>query len=157
VHIHVHEHGTISSVAVVLLVAVAAIIVGVVLAALGRAGELASAPADVAPVELGTASAADIAMFRPPMALVGYSIQATEDALQVIAQSVTERDVEIASLRQRLAPTHEQTPDITQRLPSASDRAEWPAEPRPPDPPQHPPLASDRADWPSDGVSGLDG
>ena len=121
----------------VLLFAVAAIIVGVVLAALGHAGEMAPAPADVAPTDVGTVSAADIAMLRPPMALWGYNMQATDDALQVIARSVTDRDVEIASLRsqlaQALAPL---TPDAAQH---------------------HPPFASDHADWPADGASGFDG
>lgn len=124
----------------VLLVAVAAIIVGVVLAALGQVGEMAPAPADVAPVDVGTVSAADIAMLRPPMALWGYNMQATDDALQVIAQSVTERDVEIASLRNQLAQVCK---------PQAS-------EPLAPDSAQ-PPFASDRADWPAGGVSGVDG
>jgi hypothetical protein len=37
------------------------------------------------------------------MSLWGYNAQATEDALRVIARSVTERDVEIATLRRELA------------------------------------------------------
>jgi hypothetical protein len=37
------------------------------------------------------------------MSLWGYNAQATEDALRVIARSVTARDVEIATLRRELA------------------------------------------------------
>src|SRR5262249_20941659 len=39
----------------------------------------------------------------PPMSLWGYTAQATEDALRVIAQPVTERDVESAPLRRERA------------------------------------------------------
>ncbi len=86
-----------------LLVAAAAILGGVVLAALGRAGEMATFAGDTAPIELGEVSATDVALLRPPMSLWGYNAQATEDALRVIARSVTARDVEIATLRRELA------------------------------------------------------
>jgi len=88
---------------VVLLVAAIAILVGVVLASLGRAGEMADFPGDTPPMEMDEVSATDVALLRPPMSLWGYNAQATEDALRVIAQSVTERDVEIATLRRELA------------------------------------------------------
>jgi hypothetical protein len=87
----------------VLLVAAAAILGGVVLAALGRAGEMATFAGDTAPIELDEVSATDVALLRPPMSLWGYNAQATEDALRVIARSVTARDVEIATLRRELA------------------------------------------------------
>jgi hypothetical protein len=87
----------------VLLVAAAAILVGVVLAALGRAGEMATFAGDTAPIELDEVSATDVALLRPPMSLWGYNAQATEDALRVIARSVSARDVEIATLRRELA------------------------------------------------------
>src|SRR5205814_4475267 len=58
---------------------------------------------DTAPIELDEVSATDVALLRPPMSLWGYNAQATEDALRVIAHSVTERDVEIATLRRELA------------------------------------------------------
>ncbi len=89
--------------AVVLLVAAVVILVGVVLASLGRAGEMADFPSDTPPIELDEVSATDVALLRPPMSLWGYNAQATEDALRVIARSVTERDVEIATLRRELA------------------------------------------------------
>ena len=88
---------------VVLLVAAAAILGGVVLAALGRAGEMATFAGDTAPLELDEVSATDVALLRPPMSLWGYNAQATEDALRVIARSVVARDVEIATLRRELA------------------------------------------------------
>jgi len=81
----------------------AAILGGVVLAALGRAGEMATFAGDTAPIELDEVTAADVALLRPPMSLWGYNVQATEDALRVIARSVTARDVEIATLRKELA------------------------------------------------------
>jgi len=87
----------------VLLVAAAAILGGVVVAALGRAGEMATFAGDTAPIELNEVSATDVALLRPPMSLWGYNAQATEDALRVIARSVTARDVEIATLRRELA------------------------------------------------------
>ena len=79
------------------------ILIGVVLASLGRAGEMADFPSDTPPMELDEVSATDVALLRPPMSLWGYNAQATEDALRVIARSVTERDVEIATLRRELA------------------------------------------------------
>ena len=88
---------------IVLLVAAAAILGGVVVAALGRAGEMATFAGDTAPIELDEVSATDVALLRPPMSLWGYNAQATEDALRVIARSVVARDVEIATLRRELA------------------------------------------------------
>jgi hypothetical protein len=89
---------------VILLLAGLAIVGGVVLAALGRAGEMATFPGDGAPLELGTAgvSPADVALLRPPTALWGYQVQATEEALGAIARSMAARDAEIATLRWQL-------------------------------------------------------
>jgi hypothetical protein len=88
---------------VAVLIAAAAILAGATLAALGRAGEMATFAGDTAPMELDEVSATDVALLRPPMSLWGYNAQATEDALRVIARSVTARDVEIATLRRELA------------------------------------------------------
>lgn len=88
---------------VVLLIAAIAILGGVALAALGRAGEMAMFATDHAPIDLGEVTAAGVASLRPPMSLWGYDAQATEEALRVIARSVTARDVEIATLRRELA------------------------------------------------------
>jgi hypothetical protein len=88
---------------VVLLVAALVILGGVVLAALGRVGEMATFASDTPPMDLDEVSATDVALLRPPMSLWGYNAQATEDALRVIARAVTARDVEITTLRRELA------------------------------------------------------
>ncbi len=89
--------------AIVLLAAAAAIIVGVIAAALGRGGELAHFAADAPRWDAELATAADVALLRPPSALFGYSPHVTDDALGQIARLITERDVEIARLRSRVA------------------------------------------------------
>jgi hypothetical protein len=89
---------------VLLLLAGAVILAGVVAVAMGHGGEMAEFPSDYIPPTLGDLlTAADVAMVRPPAALWGYNTQVTDEALSRIAQIVTERDVEIAVLRQRLA------------------------------------------------------
>jgi len=88
---------------VLLLLVIAVVILGgVVLAVLGRADTMVSFHADSAPLELGNVSAADVAMLSPPLSLWGYNAQVTDEALQQIAQAVSARDVEIATLRRQL-------------------------------------------------------
>jgi hypothetical protein len=88
----------------VLILASAAILVGVVSVAIGRGGEMAEFAGDYPPCEADDLmTAADVALLRPPSALWGYNVQATDEALGRIAQVVTERDVEIAALRRQLA------------------------------------------------------
>jgi hypothetical protein len=48
-------------------------------------------------------SATDVALLRPPTALWGYNMQVTDEALDRIARSVRDRDIEIAFLRRKLA------------------------------------------------------
>lgn len=92
------------TVSVLLLLAGAVILAGVVAVAMGHGGEMAEFPSDYIPPSLGDLlTAADVAMLRPPSALWGYNTQVTDEALSRIAQIVTERDVEIAVLRQQLA------------------------------------------------------
>jgi hypothetical protein len=92
------------TVPVLLLLAGAVILAGVVAVAMGHGGEMAEFPSDYVPPTLGDLlTAADVAMLRPPAALWGYNTQVTDEALSRIAQIVTERDVEIAVLRQQLA------------------------------------------------------
>ena len=92
------------TVPVLLLLAGAVILAGVVAVAMGHGGEMAEFPSDYVPPALGDLlTAADVAMLRPPAALWGYNTQVTDEALSRIAQIVTERDVEIAVLRQQLA------------------------------------------------------
>ena len=95
------SRGTIRSVPILLLLAGAVILAGVVVVAMGRGGEMAEFAMDYVPPDVMTA--ADVAMLRPPSAAWGYSAQVTDEALGQIAQLISERDVEIAVLRQQLA------------------------------------------------------
>ena len=81
----------------VIVVAVAA---GTVLVARGRGGELSVERNDYLELELGPVSATDIALLRPPMALWGYNMQATDEALDRVAASIRDRDVRIVALEQ---------------------------------------------------------
>jgi hypothetical protein len=95
------RRGTIRTVPILLLLAAAVILVGVVSVAMGHGGEMAEFATDYLPPDL--VSAADVVLLRPPSALWGYNVQVTDEALNRIAQAITERDVEIAVLRQQLA------------------------------------------------------
>jgi hypothetical protein len=95
------RRGTIRIVPILLLLAAAVILVGVVSVAMGHGGEMAEFAMDYLPPDLVTA--ADVALLRPPSAIWGYNAQVTDEALNQIAQVITERDVEIAVLRQQLA------------------------------------------------------
>ena len=93
---------------VILLLAAAAILGCVVLAALGRAGEMAAFPSDAPPLRVDELNGISCGGYRGvsdtfASALWGYNVSATEEALGVIARSVTARDVEIARLRRELA------------------------------------------------------
>jgi hypothetical protein len=88
---------------VLFLVAVVAVLAGVYLAATGRGGELAYERVDHAPLDLGPVSAPDIAMLRPPTAMWGYNMQVTDEALDLVARAMRDRDVTIAYLQQQLA------------------------------------------------------
>lgn len=88
---------------VVLLVAAAVILVGMIVVAIGRGGEMAEFTADVRPVDADIETAADVALLRPPVALWGYDKRSTDEALNLVARTVTERDVEIATLRRQIA------------------------------------------------------
>jgi hypothetical protein len=88
---------------VVLLVTAAAIGVGMIVVAMGRGGEMAEFTADVRPVDAEIETATDVALLRPPAALWGYDKRATDQALNLVARTVTERDVEIATLRRQIA------------------------------------------------------
>ncbi len=86
---------------ILLLLAGVVILVGVVGVAMGRGGEMAEFASDYVPPDVMTA--ADVAMLRPPSSLWGYNVQITDEALSQVAQLISERDVEIAVLRQQLA------------------------------------------------------
>lgn len=85
---------------VVLLIAVVVIVAVAVFCALGRGGQLSAERTDYAPLELGPVSATDVALLRPPTSLWGYDVQATDDAMDRIAESIRERDVRIVALEQ---------------------------------------------------------
>ena len=81
-------------------VIVVAVVAGAVLVARGRGGELSVEGNDYRELELGPVSATDIALLHPPMALWGYNMQATDEALDRIAASIRDRDVRIVALEQ---------------------------------------------------------
>src|SRR5512142_2252959 len=92
------------TVPVLLFLAGAVILAGVVGVAMGRGGEMAEFASDyLPPIMDDVVTAADVASVRPPSALWGYNVQVTDEAFSRMAQVVTERDVEIAVLRQQLA------------------------------------------------------
>lgn len=83
----------------VLLAAAIAILAGVVAVAMGWGGELAASSRDLPPVSLWATSAADVAMLRLPAGVLGYQREATDQALYAISLLVSDRDAEIARLR----------------------------------------------------------
>jgi hypothetical protein len=100
-----------------MLVVAVVILAGVVAVASGRGGEMAVPEPDYPPIDLGPVSAADVALLRPPSAAWGYNMRVTDEALDVIARAVTERDVQIAALQQQVS-------DLRERLGGGA----WPAE-----------------------------
>jgi hypothetical protein len=120
------------NVPVVMLVAGVAVLAGIIAVAVGRGGELAFFRADYAPLKLDEIAATDIVLFRPPMALWGYSVQATDEALNRIAEALTERDIEITALRQQVANLEASTPPGRRRVHGVlgrRDRADRPGRP----------------------------
>jgi hypothetical protein len=91
------------NVPVVMLVAAAVVLAGVVYVATGRGGELAFFQADYAPLKMDEVTSTDVALLRPPTALWGYNMHATDEALSRIASAITERDIEISALQQQVA------------------------------------------------------
>lgn len=85
---------------VVLLLAGLVILIAVILVAAGRGGELPAERADYVPLDLGPASATDVALLRPPTNAWGYNMQATDEAMAQVAESIRERDVRIVALEQ---------------------------------------------------------
>lgn len=84
---------------VLIVIAIVAVLAAVVFVASGRWGDMpATERSDFAPLEMGPVSATDVVLLRPPTALWGYNQQATDDALERIAESIRERDVRIVAL-----------------------------------------------------------
>lgn len=86
----------------VLIVVAVAIVAAVAVVAMGRGGEMAKFIPDVRPLDADIETAADVALLRPPAAMWGYDKRATDEALNAVAQTVTDRDIEIAALRRQL-------------------------------------------------------
>ena len=81
-------------------VVIVAVVAVAVLVARGRGGELSAERSDYRELELGPVSPTDIALLRPPTALWGYNMQATDEAMDRIAASVRDRDIRIVALEQ---------------------------------------------------------
>jgi hypothetical protein len=85
---------------VVAIIAILAIVAVTVFAFRGRFGEMSVERADYVPLDLGPVSATDVALLRPPTSMWGYNVQATDEAMEQIAESIRERDVRIVALEQ---------------------------------------------------------
>ncbi len=104
---------------VAIVIAAAVILGGIIVVAMGRGGELALSRPKL-PSRTDLQSSSDVADYRPPAALIGYSAVATEHALALIARTIAERDAEIDWLRRRLAELQpESLPDATTEPPAA--------------------------------------
>ena len=86
----------------VLLAAAIAILVGVVVVAMGRGGEIVRFRRDLPMVPPRIRTAADVATLRLPLGLFGYDEPATNAALEVAARLLAEQDAEITRLRAEL-------------------------------------------------------
>src|SRR5580698_6499272 len=124
-------HDSFVVVLVVLLIVAAFVLVGVVVVAIGRGGEMTRFPSDVRPLDADIETAADVVLLRPPGSLWGYDKRATDDALNMVARTVTERDVEIATLRRQLADIQSASDESASDQPAAPDRARKAWEPDP--------------------------
>ena len=83
-----------------MVIAVIVVLAVVVYVAMGRGGELSAERNDYVPLDLGPVSATDVALLRPPTGLWGYNMQATDEAMEQVAESIRERDVRIVALEQ---------------------------------------------------------
>jgi hypothetical protein len=91
-----------------MLLAALAVLAGIVIVASGRGGEMAYEHPDYPPLDLGPVTAADVALLRPPSAAWGYNRRVTDEALAQIARAMSERDVRISALEQRVSDLHEE-------------------------------------------------
>jgi hypothetical protein len=83
-----------------MVIAVIVVLAVVVYVAMGRGGELSAERNDYVPLDLGPVSATDVVLLRPPTGLWGYNMQATDEAMDQVAESIRERDVRIVALEQ---------------------------------------------------------
>jgi hypothetical protein len=84
----------------VIVIAAVVVLTAVVFLAMGRGGGLSAERNDYLPLDLGPVTATDVALLRPPSGLWGYNMQATDEAMDQIAESIRERDVRIVALEQ---------------------------------------------------------
>lgn len=116
-----------------MVIAVIVVVAAVVLVAMGRGDALSVERNDYVELDLGPASATDVALLRPPTGLWGYNMQATDEAMEQIAESIRERDVRIVALEQLVTdlsrePAHPlSSPHVTARHRRASLDAAEPA------------------------------
>jgi hypothetical protein len=85
---------------VVIVIAAVVVVAVVVFLAMGRGGGMSAERSDYLPLDLGPVTATDVALLRPPTGLWGYNMQATDEAMEQIAESIRERDVRIVALEQ---------------------------------------------------------
>lgn len=83
-----------------MVLVIVVIVAVVVFLAVGRGGELSAERGDYVPLDLGPVSATDVALLRPPTGLWGYNMEATDEAMERVAESIRERDVRIVALEQ---------------------------------------------------------
>jgi len=115
------------------VLAIVVVLVGVVLVAAGRGGEMPAVErTDYYPLEMGPVSATDVVLLRPQMALWGYNQQMVDEALDHIADSIRERDVRIVALEQLVTDlTREPVPSMPLGSPYPGARHARPALERP--------------------------
>lgn len=131
---------------VLIVIAAVVVVAAVVFLAMGGGGGISVERNDYFPLDLGPVSATDVAMHRPPTGLWGYNMQATNEALELIAQSIRDRDVRIVALEQLVTDlSRDHAPAPLLGSPYAGARHRRPAEPEPaPEPvadPAPPPMA----------------
>src|SRR6202012_638658 len=83
-----------------MVIAIIVVLAVVVYVAMGRGGELSAERNDYAPLGLGPGPATDVVLLRPPTGLWGYNMQAPDEAMEQVAESIRERDVRIVALEQ---------------------------------------------------------
>ena len=123
------------------MIAAIVVVATVVLLATGRGGGLSIERNDYVPLDLGPVSATDVALLRPPTGLWGYNMQATDEAMDQIAESIRERDVRIVALEQLvtdLSRDHAPMPLLASPYSGARHRRA-PLDATEPDPVQAPP------------------
>jgi hypothetical protein len=83
-----------------MVIAILVVLAALVYLARGRGGELSAERNDYVPLDLGPVSATDVALLRPPTGVWGYNMEATDEAMEQVAESIRERDVRIVALEQ---------------------------------------------------------